>query len=141
MKEFISWEQYSSDTVKLAEKIEATGREFKSITVITRGGLFPATILSAQLNIKMIDTYCISSYANHESAKIVELKKPTIDLKDTLFVDDLSDSGQTAKYVKDMHPDGFFVCVYVKPKGKSFPDLFVKEYSQDTWLVQPWEID
>ena len=141
MKEFISFETYANDAIKLADMIKKTGRTFKSIIVITRGGLFPATILSAQLNIKKIDTFCLASYSNKVGGEIQELKKPVIDLKDALFVDDLSDSGNTARYVKHVYPDAFFGCVYVKEKGKDYPDLYVKEFPQDTWLVQPWEID
>ena len=65
MKEFISFETYANDAIKLADMIKKTGRTFKSIIVITRGGLFPATILSAQLNIKKIDTFCLASYAKN----------------------------------------------------------------------------
>ena len=141
MKEFISFDTYAKDAIKLADMIKKTGRTFRSIIVITRGGLFPATILSAQLNIKKIDTYCLASYANKIGGQIQELKKPVIDTEDALFVDDLSDSGNTARYVKSVFPDAFFACVYVKEKGKEFPDLYVKEYPQNTWIIQPWEID
>ncbi|MCI6345746.1 MAG: xanthine phosphoribosyltransferase [Succinatimonas sp.] len=141
MKEFISFDTYAKDAIKLADMIKKTGRTFRSIIVITRGGLFPATILSAQLNIKKIDTYCLASYANKIGGEIQELKKPVIDTEDALFVDDLSDSGNTARYVKSVFPDAFFACVYVKEKGKEFPDLYVKEYPQNTWIIQPWEID
>ena len=141
MKEFISFDTYAKDAIKLADMIKKTGRTFRSIIVITRGGLFPATILSAQLNIKKIDTYCLASYANKIGGEIQELKKPVIDTEDALFVDDLSDSGNTARYVKSVFPDAFFACVYVKEKGKEFPDLYVKEYPQNTWIIHPWEID
>ena len=141
MKEFISFDTYAKDAIKLADMIKKTGRTFRSIIVITRGGLFPATILSAQLNIKKIDTYCLASYANKIGGEIQELKKPVIDTEDALFVDDLSDSGNTARYVKSVYPDAFFACVYVKEKGKEFPDLYVKEYPQNTWIIQHWEID
>ena len=122
MKEFISFETYANDAIKLSYMIKNT-------------------ILSAQLNIKKIDTFCLASYANKVGGEIQELKKPVIDLKDALFVDDLSDSGNTARYVKHVYPDAFFACVYVKEEGKDYPDLYVKEFLQDTWLVQPWEID
>ena len=141
MKEFISFDTYAKDAIKLADMIKKTGRTFRSIIVITRGGLFPATILSAQLNIKKIDTYCLASYANKIGGEIQELKKPVIDTEAALFVDELSDSGNTARYVKSVFPDAFFACVYVKEKGKEFPDLYVKEYPQNTWIIQPWEID
>ncbi len=141
MKEFISWQKYCDDTIKLASLIEKTGRNFKSIIVITRGGLFPASILSARLGIKLIDTYCISSYSERKLGTINELKKPNIDLTDALFIDDLSDSGNTIRYVKSVYPEAFIACVYVKQKGKSFPDLYVQEYTDDTWIVQPWEVD
>lgn len=141
MKEFISWEQYAKDTLVLADKLKKCGRSFDSIIVVTRGGLFVASIISAELNLKHIDTFCLSSYSNHELNEIRELKAPVIDVKNALFLDDLSDSGNTARYVKEKYKDCFFACVYVKPKGKNAPDLYVKEYSQDTWIVQPWEID
>ena len=70
MKEFISFETYANDAIKLADMIKKTGRTFKSIIVITRGGLFPAAILSAQLNIKKIDTFCLASYSNKVGGEI-----------------------------------------------------------------------
>lgn len=85
MKEFISFDTYAKDAIKLADMIKKTGRTFRSIIVITRGGLFPATILSAQLNIKKIDTYCLASYANKIGGEIQELKKPVIDTEDALL--------------------------------------------------------
>ncbi|MGN0915606.1 MAG: xanthine phosphoribosyltransferase [Succinivibrio sp.] len=141
MKIYISYDEYAKDAVKLADAIKKSGRTFKSITVITRGGLFPASILSAQLGIKLIDTYCISSYSERQIDRITVLKEPSLDTENTLFVDDLSDSGNTASFIKNKYPDAFLVCVYVKPKGKNVPDFYVREYNQDDWIVQPWETD
>lgn len=68
------------------------------------------------------------------------LKKPEIDLTNTLIIDDLSDTGNTARVIKELFPNSFYCCVYVKPKGAVYPDEFVREYPQDTWIVQPWDV-
>jgi len=44
-------------------------------TLPTRGGLVPAAIISRELNIRMIDTVCVSSY-DHQSQSGIEIIKP-----------------------------------------------------------------
>ena len=48
-----------------------------------------------------------------------------------LIVDDLVDTGTTAKIVRDMLPDAHFATVYAKPAGKPMVDTFITEVSQD----------
>ena len=56
-----------------------------------------------------------------------------------LVVDDLVDSGNTLKMVRDMLPKAHFATVYAKPAGRPLVDTFVTEVSQDTWIAFPWE--
>ena len=56
-----------------------------------------------------------------------------------LIVDDLVDTGQTARVVRDLLPDAHFATVYAKPMGRPLVDTFITEVSQDTWIYFPWD--
>jgi xanthine phosphoribosyltransferase len=56
-----------------------------------------------------------------------------------LIVDDLVDSGRTAKIVRDLMPKAHYATVYAKPMGRPLVDTFVTEVSQDTWIHFPWD--
>ena len=56
-----------------------------------------------------------------------------------LIVDDLVDTGTTARVVREMLPKARFACVYAKPAGRPLADHVLTEVSQDTWIVLPWE--
>jgi xanthine phosphoribosyltransferase len=57
-----------------------------------------------------------------------------------LVVDDLVDTGKTAKVVRDMLPKAHFATVYAKPAGKPLVDTFVTEVAQDSWIYFPWDM-
>jgi xanthine phosphoribosyltransferase len=56
-----------------------------------------------------------------------------------LIVDDLVDSGATARLVRDALPKALFGCLYAKPEGQAVADLFIAEVPQDTWILFPWD--
>jgi xanthine phosphoribosyltransferase len=56
-----------------------------------------------------------------------------------LIVDDLVDTGKTARMVRDLLPDAHFATVYAKPMGRPLVDTFITEVSQDTWIFFPWD--
>ena len=57
----VSWEQLHRDAKALAWRLAESG-PFTRIVAITRGGLVPAHIIARELDIRVIDTVCISSY-------------------------------------------------------------------------------
>ena len=59
---------------------------------------------------------------------------------DTLIIDDLVDTGNTAKLVREMLPKAHFATVYAKPAGRPMVDTFVTEVSQNTWIHFPWDL-
>ena len=61
------------------------------------------------------------------------------DGKGVLIVDDLVDTGKTAKVVRDLLPKAHFATVYAKPMGRPMVDTFITEVSQDTWIFFPWD--
>src|SRR6185436_16651483 len=58
-----------------------------------------------------------------------------------LIVDDLVDTGTTARIVRGLLPRAHFAAVYAKPAGRAMVDTFVTEVSQDTWILFPWDTE
>ncbi len=111
------------------------------IVAITRGGLVPASIIARELEIRIVDTVCISSYDYQQQAEINVLKSATIESDGLLLIDDLVDTGQTARVVKNLLPEAHFATVYAKPAGRPLVDTFITEVSQDTWILFPWDTE
>ncbi|MCD4674882.1 MAG: xanthine phosphoribosyltransferase [Desulfobacula sp.] len=135
----ISWDQLHRDVKALSWRLHDIEKTWKGIVAVTRGGLVPAAIIARELGIYHIDTVCITSYdwKNQGEAKI--LKEIDDSGEDLLIIDDLVDTGSTAKVVRTMLPDAYFATVYAKPAGKPLVDAYVTEVSQDTWILFPWD--
>ena len=102
----------------------------------------PAAIIARELDIRLVDTVCVSSYDWQDHSGEVEVLKPLdIDGEGWLLIDDLVDTGKTAKIVRDMLPKAHFATVYAKPQGRPLVDTFVTEVSQDTWILFPWDAE
>ena len=111
---YLSWDELHRDTLNLARKL--TDRPWKGIVSIARGGLVPGAILARELNLRVVDTLCIASY-----------------------VDDLVDTGGTAKIAKELLPKACFVTIYAKPQAKALTEHYVREFTQETWIHFPWD--
>jgi xanthine phosphoribosyltransferase len=136
----ISWEQLHRDSKALAWRL-VNMKEWKGIITITRGGMVPASIIARELEIRLVDTVCISSYDFKDQDDVKILKPVDIDGNDWLLIDDLVDTGQTARIVRDMLPEAHFATVYAKPAGRPLVDTFITEVSQDTWILFPWDTE
>ncbi len=137
----ISWEQLHRDCKALAWQL-LNDHQFKGIIGITRGGLVPSAIIARELNIHKVDTICVSSYDWKEKKGDAEvLKHFSGDGEGWLLVDDLVDTGRTAKLVREMIPKAHFATVYAKPAGRPLVDTFITEVSQDTWILFPWDTE
>jgi len=136
----ISWDEIDRDARALAWRLAALG-PFRGIIAVTRGGLVPAALVARELDIRFIDTVCIASYddrAEHPE-RVQVLKRASGDGEGFLIIDDLVDTGETARTVRELLPKAHFATVYAKPAGRPHVDTFVTEVSQDTWIVFPWE--
>ena len=136
----ISWDQLHRDSKALAWRLVEL-QSWKGIVAITRGGLVPASIIARELEIRLVDTVCISSYDYQQQGDVSVLKTPGIDRNGLLLIDDLVDTGQTARVVKDLLPKAHFATVYAKPAGRPLVDTFITEVSQDTWILFPWDTE
>jgi xanthine phosphoribosyltransferase len=142
----VSWDEFHRDSRALAWRLSSAG-PFRAIVTITRGGLVPAGIVARELGIRVIETVCVASY-NHTTQgelKVLKTIAPQIigigggQGQGVLIVDDLVDTGKTAKVVRDILPNAHFATVYAKPMGRPMVDTFITEVSQDTWIFFPWD--
>ena len=143
----VSWDQFHRDSRALAWRLNGEG-PFEACVAITRGGLVPAAIVARELNIRTVDCVAVKSYDHQNQGQIKLLKAIDPEIvakakagKKVLIVDDLVDTGATARAVRDMLPGAHFATVYAKPKGREMVDTFITEVSQDTWIFFPWDLD
>ncbi|OEO30829.1 xanthine phosphoribosyltransferase [Devosia insulae DS-56] len=143
----VTWDQFHRDSRALAWRLQALG-PFDALVAITRGGLVPAAIVARELNIRVVESVAVKSYDHQSQSGIKVLKPIAPELLETarnggkiLIVDDLVDTGATARVVRDMLPGAHFATVYAKPKGREMVDTFITEVSQDTWIFFPWDLD
>ncbi len=139
----VSWEQMHRDSRALAWRLMSS--EWRAIVSVTRGGLVPAAIVARELDLRLIDTVCIASY-DYKNQSSMKVLKPVLSSdygagEDVLIVDDLVDTGKTARIVREMLPKAHFATVYAKPEGRPMVDTFITEVSQDTWIYLPWDMD
>ena len=138
----VSWEELHRDSRALAWRLLEKG-PWQGLIAITRGGMVPATVVARELDIRLIDTVCISSYDDRSQGRLNVLKRAdgSGEGEGWLIVDDLVDTGVTAKAVRAMLPKAHFATVYAKPAGRPLVDTFVTEVSQDTWILFPWDME
>ncbi len=134
----VSWDDLHRDTRALAWRLAETG-PYAGIVAIARGGLVPAAIVARELDVRRVDTVCVASYDDRTQRAPQVLKALDGDGDGLLIVDDLVDTGVTARIVRAMLPNAHFATVYAKPAGRPLVDTFVTLVSQDTWIVFPWD--
>lgn len=106
--------------------------------------------MARELEIRLLDTICASSYEaatdDGQGAQVMRtdvkiLKGVEHDGEGYLLIDDLVDTGATARLIRKQVPKAFFATLYAKPMGREVVDLCVKEFRQDKWVYFPWDID
>ena len=121
----ISWKEVDTLTKLLSDKIKATGKKFNSISTITRGGLVPSRLVADKLDINEI---------------LVDKNKVP---SDSLFVDDIYDSGDTFKKVLSTveNPNNLVYATLFARKGKRYPKqlIFAQKTKGAEYIVYPWD--
>ena len=136
----VSWDQLHRDSKALAWRLVERG-PFRGVCAITRGGLIPAAIVARELECRIIETVSVITYDEELRGEQQVVKPPAAagDGEGWLLVDDLVDTGTTARVVRAILPRAHFATVYAKPAGKPLVDSFITEVSQDTWIFFPWD--
>lgn len=143
-QEYITWDEFHKECNSVGTYINKPD----IIIAIGRGGFVPATLLSHKLKVKEVYNIGLQSYENNESNEIKVIQDLDISNLDSsksiLIVDDISDKGNTLKYVVERFKQHGFkniqtFTLYIKTGTKFIPDLYAKEFDPHTWIVFPWE--
>jgi len=125
LEQYVSWSEVDSIVATLSKTILKSSRMFSSISTLSRGGLIPSRLLADYLGIKKIfvDEKIISS--------------------DSIFVDDIFDSGRTFENVisnVDKPSNLIFVTLFARCRN-SYPSqlIYGKETNDDGYVVFPWD--
>jgi xanthine phosphoribosyltransferase len=137
----VSWDQLHRDSKALAWRLVERG-PFRGVVAITRGGLIPAAVVARELECRVIETVSVVTYDEEQRGEPRVVKGPAAagDGEGWLLIDDLVDTGTTARLVRAMLPRAHFATVYAKPAGRPIVDSYVTEVSQDTWILFPWDV-
>ena len=136
----VTWDQLHRDARTLAGLLMPHG-PFRGIVAVTRGGLIPAAIVARELECRLVETISVATYEEENMGTPQVLKPPTAagDGEGFLVVDDLVDTGVTARLVRSLLPRAYFACLYAKPAGQGIADTWVAEVPQRTWILFPWD--
>jgi xanthine phosphoribosyltransferase len=138
----VTWDQLHRDARALAWRL-MDRPAFRGVVAITRGGLIPAAIVARELDIRLIETVCVVTYDEEEMGepRVTKLPEAAGDGSGFLIIDDLVDTGATARVVRALLPEAHFATIYAKPAGRVLVDSFITEVSQDTWILFPWDTE
>ena len=121
----VNWNGIEEIIKKLSKRILELNRNFSSITTVSRGGLIPSRLIADALNIKKIyvDQNKISS--------------------DSLFVDDIFDSGKTFNNIFSYVDNGskfVFATLYAR-RGMTYPEqlIYGEKTFDNSYVVFPWD--
>jgi hypoxanthine phosphoribosyltransferase len=142
-----TWNQIYKMLLNLANKIRKNGFKPDIIVGVSRGGWPPARVLS-----DLMDNPNLANVRAEFYLGVAETKgEPTltqpvsVDVvgKRVLVVDEIADTGQSLKLVKEHivkqgAKEVKIATVYYKPWSIIKPDYYEKETSR--WVVFPWEI-
>lgn len=139
---FVSWDELHRASKELARR-QLPAQQWQGIIAVARGGLIPAAIVARELNLRYVDSICVSSYDQTVQRDEVELLKDLAvhtDGEGFLVIDDLVDTGNTYRYLRKRLPKAKFITVYAKPKGRETVDDYVIEVDQQKWIHFPWDM-
>ena len=121
----VTWSEVEKLIKILSNRIKELPREFSAISTISRGGLVPARLLADHLGIDTI---------------LVDQKKIPID---SVFVDDIYDSGSTFKKIISRvdSPNKLVYVTLFARRGKKYPKqlIFANKTNSNSYLVYPWD--
>ncbi|MGC6389719.1 xanthine phosphoribosyltransferase [Ewingella sp. S1.OA.A_B6] len=138
-KYVVTWDMLQIHARTMAKRL-LPAEQWTGIIAVSRGGLVPAALLARELCIRHVDTVCISSYDHDNQRDMHVLKRAEGDGEGFIVIDDLVDTGGTAKAIREMYPKAHFITIFAKPAGAPLVDDYVIDIPQDTWIQQPWDM-
>lgn len=137
----VSWTEVHIISKRLSTRLKAQNMSWSRIVAVTRGGMVPACLVARDLGIRQIDAISVQSYDHQLQAdvKVLNMPEGLGAGEGCLVIDDLSDTGNTFKALRCVLPGATYACLYVKPEGRPYVDVFAADVPQDTWIYLPWE--
>lgn len=142
-----SWSRIYSMLLKVADEVRENDFDPDVIVGVSRGGWFPARVLSDLLgnpnlaNVKA--EFYVGVGETRESPTLTQPVSVCVEDKKVLVVDEVADTGKSLKLVKSHISDKGageirVATVYYKPWSVVSPDYYGKKTT--SWVVFPWEM-
>lgn len=119
---YVDWRDVEVMVYDLVRLIMRSGKQYKVIAGVTRGGLVPAVMLSHMLKLPMIAMEP-TEHVRHD---------------DVLIVDEIYDTGKTIEKIKSLNPKAD-IAVLFHNEGLPELDYYVVKRQLNDWIVFPWE--
>lgn len=143
------WKDIHELCRKLAKSVKSSGFRVDAIVAIARGGWVPARILADLLDVKELYSVKTEHWGIVATitgkATITHPLTANVENKNVLIVDDVADTGETIKLVKE-HVSSLGAkevrTAVIDYKKTSFfvPDYFATEMEDWKWIVYPWSL-
>ncbi len=145
-REILTWEAFGTAARELAQMVVDSGYQPDLMLSVTRGGLLPAGTMSYAMGIKNLHIINVEFYTGVDERLPLPVLLPpvpaAVDLsaKKVLIVDDVADTGETLRMVRDFcaaHVAETRVAVlYEKPKSVVKCDYVWRRTNE--WISFPW---
>jgi uncharacterized protein len=148
-RERLSWVDFGKAVRELATQVADDGYEPDVILSIARGGLLVGGALGYVLDVKNTWTMNVEFYTGvEERLEMPMILPPVPELHDLdsarmLIADDVADTGETLRLVKDFCAGkvGEARCAVLYEKSKSLVDCEYVWRRTDLWIDFPWSVE
>jgi len=131
----IEWEDFHYMSKKIISHYKDKG--ITRIVGISRGGLPLAVVLSNALDIPMIPIIWQTRDGDiKEDNRIRDIGKSGVE--NTLFIDDICDSGETIDQIRSIIPDSRW-CTLVTKKWNKVEFSPLDKVGDERWITFPWD--
>ena len=145
-REVLTWPDFGSACRELAGQVTGDGYRPEIVLGIARGGLLAAGALSYGLNVKNVHVVNMEFYTGVDERLDMPVMLPpapsTVDLSGArvLIVDDVADTGETIKAVRDFCADHVAEarCAVIYEKDRSLVQCEYVWRRTDRWIDFPW---
>lgn len=150
MRYNILWHEMDSIVEAMAMQLETWKRSVAKpqICAVARGGLVFATALSHKMGIPIASVLFAQTYqgTRNEGTLLKESSMlPLKSVKDTIFVDDILDTGSTFEAIDAKYPGARFVVPFAKEEGLARCKHMLRAqplqvFQGTVWIQFPWEV-
>ena len=145
MKHYYTYEEFKTDTQELIKQVK--NENFDGIVAISRGGLTLGHCIAEGLNLRDVQTIRTELYDDTTKRDVIKLfgECKFQEHKKVLVLDDISDSGETLKFIMGYLQSNFecieFVSatLFYKKTSVYEPKYWIKEATM--WIDFFWEAD